>query len=377
MSKKLSILLLTMVVLTISIYNVTNIIFANNTDIASSAKAMAVIEGYTNTLLYSHNSDQRLAMASTTKIVTAIVAIENTIDFDTPFRVSDNAIGIEGTSIYLQEGEMMSMNDLLLGLILASGNDCAVAIAEHFGYDNFMTKMNELPSKLGLSNTHFDNPHGLDSDTHYTTAYDLAVITNYALDNEKFREIVSTKRAIISGNGVTNDRYLKHKNKLLFSMDNCVGVKTGFTDNAGRCLVNAHEENGMRIVSVVLNCGPMFDECKRLTELALAEYEVKEFVSPYAYVADVTVNNGDKNKVSLVSIKEYSKAIRIEDKSRYSVKYDIPDSIDAPVELNSAIGKVYVCFDGEPIFTDDIYAIDSTKNIDIKHILDEIILRWQ
>ena len=260
--------------------------------------------------------------------------------------------------------------------MLASGNDCAVAIAEYFGYDTFMQWLNELPTTLGLTDTHFDNPHGLDSDTHYTSTYDLAVITNYALDNDVFREIASTKRAVLDATNVSNERYLKHKNKLLFAMENCIGVKTGFTDNAGRCLVNAHEENGMRIISVVFNCGPMFEECKTLTERALDEYEVVQFVQPYSYVSDVNVVNGEKNKISLVTINEYSDLILKEDHDRYSVKYDIPQSVEAPVALNSPLGKVYVCYDDDIVYQDNLYAIDETKNINIRHILDDIIQQW-
>lgn len=352
-----------------------NIVYADN-NMYTTAKSMVVYEGKYSKVLYEKNCHDRLAMASTTKIATAIVAIENCEDLDAKFVVSDNAVGIEGTSIYLKEGEEISMRQLLLGLMLASGNDCAVAIAEYFGYDTFMQWLNELPTTLGLTDTHFDNPHGLDSDTHYTSTYDLAVITNYALDNDVFREIVSTKRAVLDATNVSNERYLKHKNKLLFAMENCIGVKTGFTDNAGRCLVNAHEENGMRIVSVVFNCGPMFEECRALTEKALDEYEVMQFVQPYSYVSDVNVVNGEKSKISLVTINEYSDLILKEDHDRYSVKYDIPQSVEAPVALNSPLGKVYVCYDDGIVYQDDLYAIDETKNINIKHILDDIIQQW-
>ncbi|MBE5735648.1 MAG: D-alanyl-D-alanine carboxypeptidase [Clostridiales bacterium] len=351
------------------------VVYARN-EIDSCARGMVVVDGMTDTVLYSNNADTRLPMASTTKIATAIVAIENCDDLDTDFVVSDRAVGIEGTSIYLQEDEEISMRELLLGLMLASGNDCAVAIAEYFGYDNFIGMMNELCNRLDLANTHFDNPHGLDSDTHYTSAYDLAMITDYALDNETFREIASTKRTIIEATNKSDVRYLKHKNKLLFNMDGCVGVKTGFTDNAGRCLVNAHEANGMRIISVVLNCGPMFDECRRLTNMALDEYEIVQFVSPYTYVADVNVVGGEKNKISIVTIKEFSATLLKSEREMYRVVYDIPEVVEAPVELNSVLGKVYVYCGDEEIFSEDLYAIDSTRSIDIRHILDEILQKW-
>ncbi len=372
---KIIIITMLLIILLFSLFANSKVVMAN-TEVGSSARSMVVIDGTTDTVLYSKDCHARLPMASTTKIATAIVAIENCDDLYTPFVISNNAVGIEGTSIYLQEGEEINMYQLLQGLMLASGNDCAVAIAEYFGYDNFITSMNELCSKLNLENTHFDNPHGLDSETHYTSAYDLAMITDYALDNETFREIASTERVVLEPTNKSDERYLKHKNKLLFSMENCIGVKTGFTDNAGRCLVNAHEENGMRIISVVLNCGPMFEECKRLTLLALDEYSLVQFVQPYSYVTDVNVTNGEKNKISIVTIEEFSQTIKNEDRQRYSVKYDIPTTVEAPVELNSVIGKVYVYFDDEVIYFNNLYAIDSTRNIDIRHILDEIIKNW-
>ncbi|MBQ4557964.1 MAG: D-alanyl-D-alanine carboxypeptidase [Clostridia bacterium] len=374
-TKIIYILLLMLLILTISMSN-KPIVYGISSEMSTSAKGMVVYEGVSDTVLYGNNSNDRLPMASTTKIATAIVAIENCNDLKTPFIVSNKAVGVEGTSIYLKDGEAICMYDLLLGLMLASGNDCAIAIAEYFGYENFMNLMQELVLKLELSNTHFDNPHGLDSDTHYTSAYDLAVITDYALDNELFREICSTERAIIPKTNVSEERYLKHKNKLLFSMENCIGVKTGFTDNAGRCLVNAHEENGMRVISVVLNCGPMFEECERLTNKALSEYVLKEFISPYSYVTDINVVGGEKNKISVVTINEFTKAIKQDDLERYSVKYDVPDVLEAPVELNSVVGKAYVYYDDEIIFESNLIAIDETRNIDIKYILNEILEKW-
>ena len=279
-------------------------------EVNSAALAMVVLEGNTNTVLYSKNANQELAMASTTKIVTAILAIENCKDLDEKFLVSEKAIGIEGTSIYLKSGERLSMRELLYGLILASGNDCAVAIAEYFeGEEHFVEMMNNLAESLGLEHTHFANPHGLDAEGHYTSAYDLAVLTSYALKNPTFKEIVSTERMVIEKNDLYQARYLKHKNRLLFTDKNCIGVKTGFTDNAGRCLVHAHEENGMQLISVVLNCGPMFEECDRLTKLAMDNYTMKEFVKPYNFVSNIEIADSEKSEIGVITVKGFSKPI--------------------------------------------------------------------
>ena len=346
-------------------------------EIMAPAKAMVVLEGYSGDVLYEYNAENRLAMASTTKIATAIVAIENCDDLDAKFCVSNRAIGIEGTSIYLKEGEKLSMRELLYGLMLASGNDCAVAIAEYFGSEEkFVGMMNTLVDNLGLSNTHFDNPHGLDSDTHYTSAHDLAVITAYALKNQTFKDIVSTKKMIIEPTEIYQARYLKNKNRLLFENENCIGVKTGFTDNAGRCLVNAHEENGMQIISVVLNCQPMFEECDRLTKLALANYTMKEFIKPYNFVSKVDISSSKKTEVGVVTIEGFSKPILIGEEDKYSVVYDIPKVIEAPINLNQVIGSVSVLYNDIVIYKSDLITIESADNNDLKYLMDNIISEW-
>lgn len=346
-------------------------------EIMAPAKAMVVIEGNTNTVLYKYNENEQLPMASTTKIATAIVAIENCRDFDTKFRVSDKSIGITGTSMYLKEGELLSMKELLYGLILASGNDCAVAIAEYFGSEEiFVDMMNDFVGKLGLANTHFDNPHGLDSDTHYTSAYDLAIITSYALKNDMFRDIVSTQRMVIEPTEIYQARYLKHKNKLLFKYDNCIGVKTGFTDNAGRCLVNAHEEDGMEIISVVLNCQPMFEECERLTNLVLDNYMMKEFVMPYTFVSNIDISSSEKDEIGVITIEGYSCPILKSEEDMYDVRFTLPDSLVAPIELNQTVGKVEVLYGDEIIYAGDLITIEGADNNDYKYLLDNIIDRW-
>lgn len=328
-------------------------------------------------VLNQYNKDQQLAMASTTKIVTAIVTIENCDDLDEIITVDDKSVGIEGTSIYLRKKEQMSIRNLLYGLILASGNDAAMALACAIGGTeaNFVDMMNKFALDLNLQNTHFANPHGLDSKGHYTSTYDLAVITNYALDNPVFKEIVSTKTKILN-EGEPNVRYLRNKNRLLFSQDGCVGVKTGFTDNAGRCLVNACERNGFRVVSVVFNCGPMFEECDKLTEQAYNEYMVKTFVEPYNFVGNVSVIDGDKNEAFVVTIKGYSKIIKKSEEDMYKVDYDMLETAEAPINANTKMGTVKVTYNDEIIYEDSLYSTSEIKNINIKYKLDTIIKSW-
>ena len=244
------------------------------------------------------------------------------------------------------------------------------------GEEKFVEKMNEFVSNLGLENTHFSNPHGLDEEGHYTSAYDLAYITSYAMKNPIFREIVGTKYHNIAKTNAYQDRYLKHKNRLMFSDENCIGVKTGFTDNAGRCLVSAYENDGMQLISVVLNCQPMFEEANRLTQNALYEFEFKEWVKPYNYVSTITIENGDKNEIGIATIRGYSSVVKKNEINLYKVEYDIPEKVVAPVDINKPIGKVRVFKSNEIIFEDDLYAIDSCKNIDLKYTIDNILNNW-
>ena len=373
--KKNNVLSLIIILIAIFVSSFKISVMAKETN--SIAKGMVVIEGNSGDVLYSKNENLELPMASTTKIVTAIVAIENSSDLDEKFVVSEKAIGIEGTSIYLKSGEKLSLRELLYGLILASGNDCAIAIAEHIaGLDNFVVLMNEFASNLGLKHTNFKNPHGLDEDGHYTSAYGLSIMTAYALKNPIFREIVSTERMVIEKNDLYQARYLKHKNRLLFTDENCIGVKTGFTDNAGRCLVNAHEENGLQIISVVLNCQPMFEECDRLTKLAMSEYMMKEFVLPYNFVSNVEIDKSPKTEIGIITIAGFKKPILKSEENEYEVKYILPDRLVAPIELNQGVGSVQVLYKGDVIYQGELITIEDAQNNDMKYLFDNIIDKW-
>lgn len=243
-----------------------------NTDTDSSASAMALIDGDTGELLFSKNCDERREPASTTKICTAITVLEHWTMLDIPVAVPDEAIGVEGSSIYLQKGEMLSVRDLLYGLMLQSGNDCAVALAMIVGdsVEGFAELMNETAKKAGALNTNFVNPHGLHHDDHYTTAYDLCMISYYAMKNDVFREIVATKRHRMPYHNHDYDRNFPNKNKMLYNYQGGNGIKTGFTKASGRCLVSSATRNDKTYICTVLNCGDMWEESARLLDRAFA-----------------------------------------------------------------------------------------------------------
>lgn len=241
-------------------------------EINSSATSMALIDGDTGELVFSKNCDARREPASTTKICTAITVLENTTLLDLPIPVPDEAVGVEGSSLYIQKGEMLSVRDLLYGLMLQSGNDCAVALSIIVGgsVDGFVKMMNETAKKAGADNTNFMNPHGLHHDEHYTTARDLCAISYYAMQNEVFREIVSTKRHRTPYHGRDYDRNFANKNKILFEYEGGNGIKTGYTRASGRCLVSSATRDGKTYICTVLNCYDMFEECMRLMDMAFS-----------------------------------------------------------------------------------------------------------
>lgn len=222
-------------------------------EIRLSAKSAVLYDPRSESFLYSKNADARLPMASTTKIMTALVAIESS-SLEATVDISDDAVGTEGSSLYLKKGEKMTMGDLLFGLMLRSANDAAAAIAYEISgsIEAFAEKMNEKAEVLGLTDTHFTNPHGLDDKEHYTTARELAIITGEALKNDTFLRIVSTKKQIIT-NSDGESRLLINHNKLLNMYENTIGVKTGFTKKSGRCLVGAAERDGVRLITVTIN----------------------------------------------------------------------------------------------------------------------------
>lgn len=268
-----------------------NVVFADTAQFSTSARGAIVMERSTRRVLFEKNSDLCLPMASTTKIVTALTVLRNT-ELDEVVEIPKAACGIEGSSVYLREGEHLTVRELLYALMLRSGNDCATALALHVSgsIESFADLMNVTARDLGCKSSHFANPHGLHDDAHYTTAHDLAVITCAALENNDFQEIVATKVMRISNEGYEYDRVLVNKNKLLSRYDFADGVKTGFTKKAGRCFVGSATQDDMQVVVVVLNCGPMFEETENMLKVAFANYKLEKVVPKNKICGSVLYN---------------------------------------------------------------------------------------
>lgn len=242
---------------------------------ALRAEAAALIDVSSGRLLYEHRGDKKLPIASLTKIMTAVVAIEHGRLAD-EVRVGPAAVGVEGSSIYLQPGQTMSLNDLLYGLMLRSGNDAAVAVAEHVGgsVEGFVYLMNQKAEQLGLRGTRFRNPHGLDEEGHYSTANDLARLTAYALRNPVFREIVKTKQKRVPNPNSDEpwDLVWRNKNKMLYFYEGADGVKTGYTKSANRCLVSSATRDARQLVAVTLNDPDDWIDHRRLLDYGFAAF---------------------------------------------------------------------------------------------------------
>lgn len=306
------------------------------------ASSMALIEVNSGRLLFSHNPHQRREMASTTKILTAITVIENCENLDEIISVPKEAVGIEGSSIYLARDEKISVRDLLYGLMLRSGNDAAVALAIHTAgsVQEFCKLMNQTAQKIGAKNSHFANPHGLHHPDHYTTAYDLALISAYAMKNPVFREIVGTKVYKASWEGRDYPRVMYNKNKILSMYEGGNGVKTGYTKKAGRCLVSSAKRGNMEVVCVVLNCGPMFEECMRIMDLAFEKYPMRTLVSPEKSMGKLPALRSKQSEIDIVADREFCYPLSDEEYNQITYDVNIQTVLYAPMKKGAPIGRV-------------------------------------
>ena len=320
---------------------------------STCAKAAMVMEAKSRAVIYGKNENQPLANASTTKIVTALTVLRK-CDINAEVVIPREAVGIEGSSIYLKEGEVLTVRELLYGLMLRSGNDAAVALAlfTSGSIEAFAEEMNTVARECGALSSNFVNPHGLHNDNHYTTAYDLAVISSEAIKNSVFREIVSSKNVYIGRE--ENKRLLVNKNKLLKEDERVIGIKTGYTKKAGRCFVGALEENGAVYVAVVLDCGPMFEESFAMMRASAKSFELKSVVLENQVLGAVNVGN---KSIPVKSKSSYYALVR--KNGDFSVKIElIPYEKGEKTDVNDeSIGKFRIYASNQLIFSEKLYTI--------------------
>lgn len=329
----------------------------------TSARAACVLDVQTGRVLFESNMHDRLPMASTTKVMTALLAIENGNAAD-EVTCSENAFGVSGTSIYLSLGETLKLEEMLLGLMLSSGNDAAVAIAEHIGgtLGGFVDMMNARAKEIGAVNTHFANPHGLPDETHYTTAYDLALIAREAMGIPAFRTLVSTQRANITWEGRTYDRVLTNKNRLLSDYPGATGVKTGYTSRAGRCLVFGAKRDGLELIGVVLNCADWFDEAQRLMDGCFETYGMTRVLGLTESAGQVAVTGGKQESVGLCVMEELCAPLAAGESAQ--IVLDVPDSVQAPVYPGMHVGTAHLVVGGKEYGESEVVAsgrVDSKR----------------
>lgn len=344
-------------------------------EVESSAKSAILIERNTGEILLSHNAHQPLPMASTTKVMTCLIALEQG-NLDDIVTVSRNAYGVPGTSIYLSEGEKISLRDLLYGLMLASGNDAAVAIAEHIGgdVDTFCKMMTARSKELGCEDSVFLSPNGLPTNGHHTTAYDLALIAREAMNYAFFRELVSTKRASIPWEGRNYHRILNNKNRLLSDYEGATGIKTGYTKAAGRCLVFGAKRGDLEVIGVVLNCPDWFNEAERLMDMGFDKYDYFHALSQGESLRMLPVANGVKDVVSIAPAKDLGSVIP--KNSIPSLEYDLPDTLPAGFSIGDVVGEARIVHDKQILASCPLVLQEGIRVQDYGFQLQKILLNW-
>lgn len=341
----------------------------------TSARAACVLELHTGRVLYAFNERAQLPMASTTKIMTALLALERG-DPDAPVTCSKNAYGVPGTSIYLNPGETLSLSDMLCGLMLASGNDAAVAIAEHIGgsVEGFAQLMNARAQEIGALQTHFITPHGLPQEGHVTTAYDLALIAREAMHRADFRELVSTQRATIPWENHDYDRVLRNKNQLLATYEGATGIKTGYTRAAGRCLAFGARRDGMEIVGVVLGCSDWFDESARLMDACFAHYTLAPLCDANVSLGKIAVTGGTDFTVNALTQRALHAPLAPGEQAHLEI--DLPAQIAAPVYMGQPLGQARVILDGEVIDTQPLLCARAVPKANWRTCFSRIMRCW-
>lgn len=351
----------------------------------TNSRACVVIDRNTNTILYGKNEKNVRKMASTTKIMTATVIIEN-CNLDETIEVSKKAAGTGGSRLGLKTGDKITVRDLLYGLMLCSGNDAAVALAEHAGgnIQGFSELMNKKASDLKLTNTNFETPHGLDSDNHYTTAYELALLSNYALNNKTFAQIVGTKEYTVTINGYPKS--ISNTNELLGNLDGVYGIKTGFTNGANRCLVSACKRNNMDIICVVL--GADTKNFRTTDSIKLINYIFSNFtpIDIKELINDELESWKKENLNNIIINKGVSQDIILEleniDNLIIPVRKDLINSInisincqtcfEAPIYANTIVGNVNVVISETASLNYNIYNMSEIKHKSWSNYLFEI-----
>ena len=307
---------------------------------AISAQSAVVMDCATGRILYEKDPDKKSLIASTTKIMTALLVCERCNVLDR-VKIPKEAVGIEGSSMYLQEGEILTVQELLYGLMLRSGNDAAVALAIYCGgtVEGFSEMMNDKARTLGMTNSHFVNPNGLDAPEHYSTARDLALLADYAMDNPIFVRTVSAKSVTVG------QRQLKNHNKLLWQLEGADGIKTGYTKAAGRILVSSAQRNGRRLVAVTINAPDDWQDHKTLIDGGFQRYTQQQIVKKGTVLANAEIAGGVSASVQLVAAGDFIYPVARDE--ILQIRLPAPGFVYAPVCEAQDAGNAQIYLDGQ------------------------------
>lgn len=315
------------------------------------ASASVLIEAKSGAVLYAKHADERRAPASTTKMMTAIVALERG-DLNKVIEVSPRAAGTPGSSIYLHPKDRLTLRELLKGMMMQSGNDGSMAVAEGVAgtMENFVAWMNLKAKEIGALNTNFRNPHGLRAPSHYTTALDLALIARYGLSHPHFAEIVRQKSAVLQWLERPRKVDIQNTNRLLWYMEGADGVKTGTTNEAGHCLVASATRDGKRLIAVVLNSGDRWGDCKRLLEYGFKEFVTVKVADSRKTVCRIRVTEGKTQTVDLYPRKDLTAVVRKDQVNRILRKITVfKDPIAAPLMIGKPLGRIGYEYQGKMV----------------------------
>ena len=337
------------------------------------AKGAVLIDGESGRILFAQNANEMLPEASCTKIMTALIALENSA-LSEDVTAGKNAHGVEGTSLYLSEGETLSMEQMLYGLMLRSGNDAAVAIAEHVAgsVEDFAAMMNRRAEELN-ADAHFVNPHGLDADGHAASALGLARIMRAAMQLEAFRTITGTQRKVIPWVGNEYSRVLENKNRLLSDYEGATGGKTGFTSKAGRCLVFSAERDDMELIGVVLNCYSWFDTATLMLDYGFEHFRMERALETGEVAGQASVLNGDANQVDAVAAESLAAAVGIGSHPEIEIKIE---DLEAPVAKGQVIGRARLICNGQELDACDLIAERDVPLWNFKAAMRSVIRSW-
>lgn len=327
-----------------------------------TAKSAIIMDVTTGKILYAKAAEEKRYPASTTKMMTLIVALEHS-NLDDIVTTSDNAASTEGSSLWLSQGEQLKMLDMLYGLMLVSGNDAAVAIAENISgsVENFAKLMTEKAHAIGAISTNFTNSSGLSDANHYTTAHDLARIAAYGYKNPQFTKIVSTENKVISWAAKEYGRDLYNKNKMLWLYEGGNGIKTGYTEAAGHCLVSAAKRNDIQLVAVVLDSENMWDDSIALLDYGFSQLKAQIMFNEGDILKTIRVNNGKTDVVKLLTSAHLTVPIAEEDQEEFRTVVEAPNEVEAPVMAGQKLGVVRTFYKQTEIATVDLVAEQSIE----------------